>query len=140
MSHDLLGQPPASAPTLRTKLSAVEGLYAAGHRLLQASRPADAARIFRAMLACAPNDERGWLALGACHEGLSQNDIALELYGAGSALVPKSVECDLARARLLQLLGDDARAEQARERARTRAEALDNPELLQRVCRQLRCS
>lgn len=122
-------QAAVSAPTLRTRHAAVEGLYAAGHRLLEASRPADAARIFRAMLACAPYDERGWVALGTCHEKLAQNDIALELYGAGHALCVRGVRCALARARLLAALGRDEQAEEARHQAHLRAQTIDDPDL-----------
>ena len=124
-----LDQASVSAPKVRSRHAAADGLYAAGHRLLEASRPADAARIFRALLACAPYDERGWVALGTCHEKLAQNDIALELYGAGHALCVRGVRCVLARARLLAALGRYERAEEARHQARLRAQTFDDCEL-----------
>jgi Flp pilus assembly protein TadD len=61
-------------------LTAVEAFYAAGHWLYSQRRFEDAVTVFRAVIRLTPTDERGWLALGACHEALDRHDVALELY------------------------------------------------------------
>ncbi len=61
-------------------LGAFEAFYAAGHWLYSQRRFEDAVTVFRAVIRLAPSDERGWLALGACHEALDRHDVALELY------------------------------------------------------------
>jgi tetratricopeptide (TPR) repeat protein len=111
----------------------VEAIYAAGHWLLEHERFADAAKVFRVMLRAAPTDERGWLALGACHEGIEQPRIALELYGAGTAISNASVRCHLARARVLRALGHDGEADDALDAAEVAAVARDEDELLELV-------
>jgi hypothetical protein len=118
------------ADPLRRRSNAAEALYATGHRLLSHDRFADAACIYRTMLACAPQDERGWLALGACHEGLGQPDLALQLYAAGRALSRRGGRCDLARARLFRARGHVEQADEAMLRARHRAMATEDHELL----------
>jgi Flp pilus assembly protein TadD len=110
--------------------NAIEAMYATGCELLSREGFSSAACVFRAMLTCAPHDERGWIALGACHEGLGQHDIALQLYAAGQVLSRGGARCDLARARLLRATGQLEQAEEAMTRARRRAEAIDDSELL----------
>jgi hypothetical protein len=89
----------------------VEALYAAGHWLLSGGRHVDAAKVLHVMVLAQaktpgpPRDERGWLALGACHEGLGQPDVALELYRIGMLVEAPAVRCALARARLLHARG-----------------------------------
>src|SRR5689334_25110688 len=100
-----------SADPMRRQANAVEALYATGHRLLSSDRFADAACVYRAMLTFAPQDERGWLALGACHEGLGQAELALQLYAAGRALSRGGGRCDLARARLFRSMGHHEQAD-----------------------------
>ena len=113
----------------------VEAIYAAGHWLLEEQRLADAAKVFRVMLHAAPHDERAWLALGECHERRDQLRIALELYGAGSALSAPSVRCQLARARVLRALDRDDEADQAFEAAAQAAFDRDDDELVALVAR-----
>jgi tetratricopeptide (TPR) repeat protein len=84
---------------------AIEALYATGHWLYSQQRIAHALTVFRAMIHIAPDDERGWLALGACHEAQEQNDIALEIYMAAAAVTGMAPRCELARARLLRARG-----------------------------------
>ena len=110
--------------------NAIEAIYATGHELLSRNRFSSAACVFRAMLTCAPHDERGFIALGACHEGLGQHDVALQLYAAGRALSRGGARCDLARARVLRATGQLEQAEEAMNRARRRAETIGDPELL----------
>jgi hypothetical protein len=105
---------------------ALEALYATGHWLLGQGRHADAASVFRVMMSMAPVDERAWLALGACHEGIHQLDIALELYAAGGLVASPGVRCALARTRLLRALGRDDDATNALETAAERADAADD--------------
>jgi tetratricopeptide (TPR) repeat protein len=87
-----------------TPADAIEKLYGVGFWLHAQERYADAALAFRTMVRTAPTDERGWLALGACHEKIEQPGIALELYGWAAMVVLDSVRCRLARARLLARL------------------------------------
>jgi tetratricopeptide (TPR) repeat protein len=107
---------------------ALEALYATGHWLYSRDRFAHAQSVFRAMVHIAPEDERGWLGLGACHEALDQEDIALQLYetAAGMAIAPR---CDLARARILRRRGRDTEAYRAVEQAARIAEQLRDDEL-----------
>jgi Flp pilus assembly protein TadD len=78
---------PQSAPAdTLPPLSAVEAFYAAGRWLYSQDRFEDAATVFHAVVRLAPDDERGWLALGACHEALDRHDVALELYAEARRL------------------------------------------------------
>jgi tetratricopeptide (TPR) repeat protein len=114
-------------------LETVEKLYGLGHWLLSQERYADAALAFRTMLRSAPEDERSWLALATCHEQAGQLRIALELYGAGTALVPTSVRCQIARARLLCRLNRDVEADEALDKASEIASELADDELIRLV-------
>ena len=86
---------------------ACNALYAAGHYMLDRERVEDAAVLFRTMLLADACDERGWLALGACHEVLEQDVMAEELYSAGAQIARSRLRCLLAVARLFRRLGDD---------------------------------
>jgi hypothetical protein len=112
----------------------VEAIYATGHWLLQEERFAQAASVFRVMLMAAPADERGWLALGQCHEGIGQSQIALEMYGTGAMVGRSSVRCLLARARVLRSLDRDHEADQALEAAEAAAD--QNEEFLALIERE----
>lgn len=101
---------------------AVEGLYVTGHWLLRLGRHREAAAVVRAMVRLSPRDERGWLALGACHEGVEQLDLALEMYGVGCVVAAPAPRCELARARALRALGMRAECLEAYERAARAAE------------------
>jgi len=117
-------------PTLpNASPGAVEALYATGHWLYSQQRIAHALTVFRAMIHIAPRDERGWLALGACHEAQEQHDIALELYGAASAIAKTAPRCELARARILRARGMEAEARDALEQAARVAEDLRDEDL-----------
>jgi tetratricopeptide (TPR) repeat protein len=76
-------------------------LYQNGYRLHAEERYPEAAAIFATMLRASPTDERGWLALGDCHEKLGQRRIALELYSAGSIAAAPAPRCELSRFRAL---------------------------------------
>ena len=79
--------PEALAPG-RVTIDALDGLYATGHWLYRSrARYMDASAVFRVMVLCLPDEERGYLALGACHEGLGQEAIALELYNMATLSV-----------------------------------------------------
>ncbi len=114
----------APRPTPR----AIEALYATGHWLYSQDRFAHARSVFRAMIHLAPEDERGWLALGACHEAMDQHDVALEIYrtAVGAATAPR---CELARARILRRRGQEAEARLALEEAARIAENTRDDEL-----------
>ena len=86
---------------------ACDALYAAGHYMLGRDRIDDAAVLFRTMLLADAQDERGWLALGTCHERLEQDAMAEELYSAGAQIARTRIRCLLAVARLFRRLGDD---------------------------------
>ena len=117
-----IGVPGASA-------AAVEALYATGHWLYSQQRYAHAVTVFRAMIHIAPHDERGWLALGACHEVQDQTDIALELYAAASTVASAAPRCVLARARLLRIRGRNDEAIGAIDEADRLAEDLRDADL-----------
>jgi hypothetical protein len=91
-------------------------LYAAGFYLLERDRVDDAAVLFRTMLLADAGDERGWLALGTCHERLEQDAMAEELYSAGAQIARSRVRCLIAVSRLFTKLGDD-RADEALDAA-----------------------
>jgi tetratricopeptide (TPR) repeat protein len=107
---------------------AIEGLYACGHALFARKQYADAAGVFRAMVTCAPLDERGWLALGMCHEAAGQVAIALEMWAVAMASGP-AVRCAIARAKVLRTLGRDAEADEALDAAQTALEQRDEDDL-----------
>ncbi len=107
---------------------AIEALYATGHWLYSQQRYAHAVTVFRAMIHIAPRDERGWLAVGACHEVQDQADIALELYAAASS-VTSAPRCELARARLLRARGRSQEARGAIDQASRLAEELRDDDL-----------
>jgi hypothetical protein len=96
-----------TALTPADRARAIEGLYATAHWLLGRERFKDAADVFRAMVNTAPEDERGWVGLGMCHEGADQLRIAKEIYGAGVTLASSPVRCAVALVRVLKRLGDD---------------------------------
>src|SRR5690242_8563786 len=97
-------------PAVRVTKEALDALYATGRGLHDAERFTDAAAVFRVMILSAPEEERGYLALGSCHEGLGQEGIALEIYGAATVTLPHAPRCHLARARLLRAGGHDEEA------------------------------
>jgi tetratricopeptide (TPR) repeat protein len=114
---------------LRASPGAIEALYATGHWLYSQLRIEQAMPVFRAMIYIAPEDERGWLALGACHETQDQSEVALEIYGAATAVAPKAPRCELARARILYAQGMRHEAEQALAEAARIAEQMHDDDL-----------
>lgn len=108
---------------------AIEALYATGHWLYSQLRIEQAMPVFRAMIHISPHDERGWLALGACHEAEDQPEIALEIYGAATAVAPAAPRCELARARLLLARGMAREARAALDEAARIADQLHDDEL-----------
>lgn len=112
---------------------AVESLYALGHWLVTQDRFHDAAVVFRLMLRAAPTDDRGWLALGLCHERLGQPEVALELYGGGAVAAEPSARCHLARFRVLWDLDRLHEADEAIEIAREVAEQGDDDDLVAQI-------
>ena len=116
----------------------VEALYATGHWLLSANRFADAAIVFRLMAVTSPADERGWLALGTCHEGIGQHKIATSLYEIAVAVAAPALRCTIARARSLRALGHDDEATQALEEVRDVASDRGDDDILAMVEHELR--
>jgi tetratricopeptide (TPR) repeat protein len=108
--------PEALAPGRATK-HALEGLYATGHWLHSRARYRDASAVFRVIVLCLPDEERGYLALGACHEGLGQDAIALELYNMATLSIPAAPRCHVARAKILRRSGMEEHADAALEEA-----------------------
>ncbi len=123
---------------MKTAAQSVEALYATGHWLLSANRFADAAIVFRTMAIAAPADERGWLALGACHEGIGQHHIATSLYEIACAVAAPAIRCTIARARSLRALGEDDKATQALEEVRDLVNDRGDDDLLTIVEHELR--
>lgn len=107
----------------------LEALYATGYWLYSEGRFRHAQNVFRAMVHLASHDERGWLAVGACHEATDQIDIALELYATAVCVADAAPRCELARARILRQRGRDEEARRAVEMASTIAEELGDDEL-----------
>jgi hypothetical protein len=118
---------PATPPTRENRKQAIEALYATAHWLLSRERVHDASDVFRAMAFFAPEDERVWIGLGSCHELLEQPNLALEIFGVGSALA-RSARCEIARSRVLRIEGRDEAADLALERAESIAEARGDDE------------
>jgi len=117
---------------------AIEALYATGHWLYSQDRFSHAQSVFRALIHIAPDDERGWLALGACHEALDQHDIALELYLAAGTVVHTTPRCELARARILRRRGQIGEAREAIDEAARIADELRDDELRKLVAAERR--
>src|SRR5579859_1614090 len=118
----------ATAPEPRR--NTIEAIYATAHWLLARDRISEAATVLQALIHVAPHDERGWLALGECHERIEQPLVALQLYGAGSVITRStglpSARCEVARARVLRALGRDDESAEALERATVALEASDD--------------
>jgi tetratricopeptide (TPR) repeat protein len=123
---------------LKPSPGAVEALYATGHWLYSQDRFSHAQSVFRALIHIAPEDERGWLALGACHEAMDQHDIALELYVAAGSVVHTAPRCELARARILRRRGLLSEAREAVEEAARIADELRDDELRRLVASERR--
>lgn len=104
-----------------------DALYAGGHHMLSLDRIVDAAAFFRVMVLRDAGDERGWLALGHCHEETGDDEVALQMYEGGIETASCKVRCLLASARLLRKIGQPLEAER-RHRDATR-EAAGNREL-----------
>ena len=123
--------PPASP-------GAIEARYSTGHWLYSQDRFSHAQSVFRALIHIAPDDERGWLALGACHEAMDQHDIALELYIAAGTVVHTTPRCELARARILRRRGQIGEAREAIDEAARIADELRDDELRKLVAAERR--
>jgi hypothetical protein len=115
---------------LTDRHDACNALYAAGHHCLERDRIDDAAALFRTMLLADAEDDRGWLALGACHELLAQESMAEELYSAGAQIARNKVRLLVAIYRLFTRNGDD-RANEALDAADERAAVEGEEELIQ---------
>jgi tetratricopeptide (TPR) repeat protein len=118
----------------------IEALYATGHWLHGERRHGDAIRVFHAMLLCAPSDERGWVALGACHEALGNQEVAHAIYQAAQRAVPQPLRSAVALARLARELGRDDEAADAYEAAALAAEAADDESLAHAIRYESRAS
>jgi tetratricopeptide (TPR) repeat protein len=117
-------------PSYVSTLPRSELLYAGGLWLLDRARPQDASHFFRALLVEAPEDERGWLGLGACHEQIGQDDQAYELYLSGFAAARRKTRCGIAMARVLRRAGDIGRADRALEMLEDYAQSEELEDLL----------
>jgi tetratricopeptide (TPR) repeat protein len=125
--------PAAASNPQPSRARALDALYATGHWLLSRERIHDAASVFRGMAVLAPDDERAWLALGACHEALKQMQLALDIYGAAQMLSRPGVRARLARARVLVTMGRDDEAQDLRTNAEEIAEAFGDDTLIELV-------
>lgn len=118
--------------------ASIEALYATGHWLYTAARFADAAIVFRMMALADETDERAWLALGGCHEGIGQHAIAATLYELAGTVASPAIRCTIARARSLRTLGRDDEAEMTMEHARELALEHGDDDLADLAARELR--
>lgn len=115
--------------------SAVDALYGTGYFLFFENEVSHARSVFRAMIHLAPEDERGWLALGACYEA-KHPDLALRLYEGARQSVPFSPRCGLARARILRSRGRLSEARQALADAAQDARQARDPEMQSVIARE----
>jgi len=122
-----LSELPRSQPSFA---DTIEKIYGLGFWLHARGRYADAALAFRTMLRTAPTDERGWLALGACHEKIEQPRVALQLYDWGARVARDSTRCHLARARLFARLDRPSDAAEAADAALRVAEEKGDDDLV----------
>lgn len=132
--------PHENGPRHDGRLRAIEALYAAGHWLYTEQRIDDAVTVFRAIIRIAPEDERGWLALGACHEAQDRHDVALELYDEARRVASIAPRCNLARARIFRALGLNGDADDAFAEATRIADELGDDDLRTLVAREARRS
>ncbi|MBN9166462.1 MAG: hypothetical protein BGO98_43090 [Myxococcales bacterium 68-20] len=119
---------------------AIEALYATGHWLLSNARHKEAAEVFRVMALSKPDDERAWLALGACHEAIGQKRLAIELYAIASEAAAPAVRCAIARGRALRALDRTNEADDAFESAYELATTVGDPELAELALQERRAS
>lgn len=117
----------------------IEALYATGHWLLSNGRHADAAEVLRTMTIARPEDERGWLALGACHEAIGQARIAIELYRIARTAASPAVRSTIACGRALRAFST-ADADDAFDDAYELARASDQAELAELALAERRAS
>jgi cytochrome c-type biogenesis protein CcmH/NrfG len=110
---------------------ALDTLYAAGHYFLQKNRVQDALIFFRMMLVTGPEDERGFLAMGHCHELLGSQDLAMEIYGTGVQIATKKVRTFCACARIVERSGNSEKADQILAEALGWVSDDDEAELIQ---------
>lgn len=103
--------------------------YATGYWLLEQQRHEDAKHVFRTMLTLAPSDERAWLALGACHEGVHELDKAARLYALAQFACGVALRCLVASARVLRKLERDEEAADAYAKAAGFAADTDDHEV-----------
>ena len=115
---------------------AADLLYAQGLQMHGEERYADAAAVFRLMLRVAPTDERGWVALGDCHQRVGQNQVALELYGAGMIAAEPAPLCAIARFRTLWDLERTVEADEAFEEAQRLLDEGSDSSLVDRLARE----
>lgn len=121
--------------------SANDTLYAAAFWMLERERSADAAVFFRMLLLSAPADERGFLGLAKCHEDLGQDEVALDIYLAGSHAAERRVRCHIGCARVAVRQNRDDLAAMALEQAAALADDEDLRDLVNHEQRGLRsCS
>lgn len=115
----------------------LDTLYGFAWMLLDNQRIDDAMNVFRVIVRFAPTDERGWLGLGNCHELRDEEDIAAELFGAGSlATSPPSARCLLALARIARRRGDATLNDESLDEAEERASASGDTDLCELVARE----
>ena len=116
----------APAPATRVTKQALEAVYSAGHDLHARGMYRQAAAVFRIMILSAPFDERGYIALGSCHEGLGEEEIALTIYETAIETAATSAHSHVARARLLAGCSQRELAEEAFDEAERQAEREDD--------------
>lgn len=115
---------------------AIDALYGLGHWLMEQKRTSDALHVFRTLMMSAPDDERGWLGLGVCHEELGHDVVARDLYTLAAASIPLSFRCSLAQARILRRLGASHLADDAYDAAIDRAETLDQHQIAHAIAHE----
>ncbi len=110
-----------------------EALYALGHWLIEQRRHDDALCVFRTMILSTPSDERAWLGLGACHEGLHQLAVAEKILSLATRGFPSSYRCALALARVQRATGNEVAADPSFELAHELALATQEDAIAQAI-------
>jgi tetratricopeptide (TPR) repeat protein len=123
---------------MNSTTAVADTLYGAGHWLIEQQRHEDAKHVFRTMLSLAPSDERGWLALGACHEQANELETAARLYRLAPLACGTALRCVIANARVLRKLARDDLAEEAYAAAAELADDADDAELAAIIAAEVR--
>lgn len=101
------------APTLSE--AEIETIYGIATMLYRREQYAQAGDLFRLLVLCRPRDARSWLALGASHEAIGDDERAIALYEVGAVAPEGTSDRVRAQVYLARVLVRQRRALEARE-------------------------